>query len=256
MEITTKRLIQIVLLIALILAAVRVLIIFRSRHPAEPARQTSGALNPDYYVVPKKLHAYDLKSARELTKGPAWVREGYRYVFYPYASRTDFQHPAGTLGPIEKLNFVAVVNERGVGQTLTTPSGQRIKVVEYQVMAVFEKDGRRFSIPIGIRRGDDYNIYADEILFLQDPHDLYKHWSSEVWDAIARHEVKPGMNELQASFAVGYGTLGKNAAGDRVLSYPNGGNPVTVTYHDGKATDISLGTPQARSRARRSLRMG
>jgi hypothetical protein len=190
-------------------------------------------MNADYYVTPKKLHAHDLKSARELTQQPAWVREGYKYQYYPYAGHSDFKHPAGLLGPIEKLNITDVVVEK-------SPESRN-----RQVMAVFEMDGKKFSVPIGMVTGDDYEIYADEIFFIQDPRELYKHWSPDVWQAVDAHEIKPGMNELQASFAVGVGSLESGSRTDqRVLKYPNGGKPLIVTYRDGKATEVKQGSPE------------
>src|SRR5262249_57597672 len=88
--------------------------ILYQRHSAktEQAAQKTLPLNADYYVTPKKLYAYDLKSAHQLTEQPVWVKEGYRYTYYPYDKarhRTDFTHEAGLLEPIEKLQIVDVV---------------------------------------------------------------------------------------------------------------------------------------------------
>jgi hypothetical protein len=80
------------------------------------------------------------------------------------------------------------------------------------------------------------------MLFIQDPHELYKHWPTEVWQAIDRHEVKPGMSELQADFAIGIGLLEPASDSlDRTLDYPNGGKPVTISFHDGKAIAVKPG---------------
>ena len=46
--------------------------------------ESSPPLNPDYYVVPKKLYAYDLKSAKQLTQQPVWVKVGYSSTYYRY----------------------------------------------------------------------------------------------------------------------------------------------------------------------------
>src|SRR5690349_10052479 len=102
-----KQKIQIVLSIAIAVAAIRTGYIFYERH-SEKASETKGAPPPvqaDYYVVPKKLHPYDLKSARQLMQQPVWVKEGYRYTYYRYDRRTDFSHEAGQLLPIEKLEI-------------------------------------------------------------------------------------------------------------------------------------------------------
>ena len=97
-------------------------------------------------------------------------------------------------------------------------------------MAVFEKEGKRFPFPIGVEA---------DMLFIQDPHELYKHWPAEVWRAIENHQVKAGMNELQASFAIGIGVPeGSGTSDPRVVNYPNQGHPVKVTFENGKATDV------------------
>ena len=99
-------------------------------------------------------------------------------------------------------------------------------------------------MPIGYESDGEYKIYSDEMFFIEDPHDLYKHWPPEVWQAVEQHQVKPGMNEMQADFAIGMGTPD---AGDtsyqKTVHYPNGGKPLVVVYQDGKAAEIKQGTP-------------
>jgi hypothetical protein len=47
------------------------------------------------------------------------------------------------------------------------------------------------------------------------------------------------MNELQADFAIGVGRPEKqDDPAWKTVHYPNGGKPVTITYHEGKATEI------------------
>jgi len=235
----TRRRIQLVLAAAIVLAGGRALMIYRARHAertaAEKQRQAKETgLNPDYYVIPKKLHPYDVKSARELTKQPVWVKEGYRYAYYPYdpaRHHADFKQQAGWLGPIEKLQVKEVVTDVSPG----APD-------QKQVMALFDRDGKHYAFPIGVLRSGDYQIYSDEMLYIQDPHELYGHWPADVWEAISRHEVKPGMNELQADFAIGMGVPHKQDNPDtKVVDYPNGGKPLQITYRNGKATDIKPG---------------
>src|SRR4051794_9080619 len=93
-----KQRIQIALALALVIAGVRTAYILYERHH-DQAQQTSKPsdtpLQADYYVTPKKLYPYDLKSARQLTNQPVWVKEGYRYAYYPFDARmhrTDFSH--------------------------------------------------------------------------------------------------------------------------------------------------------------------
>ena len=55
---------------------------------------------------------------------------------------------------------------------------------ERQVMAVFKKDGKSYAFSIGSIKEDNYKFYSDDMLFIQDPHELYKHWPAEVWEAM------------------------------------------------------------------------
>jgi hypothetical protein len=230
-----KQKVQIALALAIAVAAVRTGYVLYQRydesHPKTEQSAAAPPLNPDYYVTPKRLHPYDLKSARELTQQPVWVKEGYRYFYYPYnaATRgTDFAHEAGTLLPIQRLEIKDVVTD-----VAPNSGGQK------QVMALFEKDGKTYAFQIGLIKDGDYKIYSDEMLYIQDPRELYKHWPADVWQSVGKHEVTQGMNELQADFAIGMGRPDRQDDPSwKTVHYPNGGNPVTITYHDGKAVQI------------------
>jgi hypothetical protein len=233
----TKQKIQLALLAALVLATIRAGYIFYQRHEDRLSAERQmrardvGYSNPDYYVSPKKLYPYDLKSAKQLTQQPVWVKEGYRYAYYPCdpaSKRVEFAHEAGLLGPIEKLTVKDVV---------MAPAPQPGK--QRQVMAVFEKDEKPYAVPIGYEADGEYKIYSDEIFFIEDPHALYKHWAPDVWQAVEQHEVKPGMNEMQADFAIGMGVPDPGGDSDeKTVHYPNGGKPLVIVYREGKAAEI------------------
>ncbi len=228
---------QIFLAIAIVIAGARAAYIVYERHDAmkeaEPKPQT--ALNADYYVTPKKLHAYDLKSAHELTEQPVWVKYGYQLTYYPYdreRRKTDFASETGTLAPLQKLAIQDVVEE-------AVPHAVDTK----QVLAVFSLAGKGYAVPIGGVMGEDFKLRADDIFFLEDPHELYKHWPAEMWKKIDAHEVQPGMSELQVSFAIGVGSSeGGGDYGSRTLHYANGGKPLVVTFENDKAVEIKAGT--------------
>lgn len=229
----TRQKIQLVLAVVIAVAAIRTGYIFYERHESNvhPTIKVVPALNPDYYVVPKRLHPYDLKSARQLTQQPVWVKEGYRYSVYPYRDRhADFSHEVGQLLPIQELHIKDVVLD-------VTPGAPD----QRQVMAVFEDEHKLYAFPIGSVKNGNYQIYSDEMLYIQDPHELYKHWPPDVWRAIEKHEVKPGMNELQADFAVGMGIPQAGGGETKIVNYPNGGKPLSITYHDGIAVEIKPG---------------
>lgn len=227
------------LLIAALVAGLRVAYIFYQRHEEnlrEANKPQPPPLAADDYVTPKKIYAYDLKSARQqLSQQSEWVKVGYSITYYPYSveqHRADFAHEAGLLLPLEHLQI-----KDAVAETPPKSSGQK------QLMAVFLKDGKAYAFSIGALQDDDYHFVANEMLFFEDPHELYKHWPPDVWDAIDKHQIKPGMSELQADFAIGLGML--EGGGDdnfKTMNYPNGGNPLIITYQNGKATEIKPGT--------------
>ena len=159
------------------------------------------------------------------------VLSALKSCYDPASKRVQFGHDAGLLGPIEKLSITDVV-------TATAPGSQK-----RQVVAVFQKDGNKYAVPIGYEAEGEYKIYSDEMFYIEDPHQLYKHWPADVWQAVEQHQVKPGMNEMQADFAIG---MGVPDAGDtsetKTVRYPNGGKPLVIVYHEGKAAEIKPGT--------------
>lgn len=232
-----KKKIQLALALALVVVGVRAGYILYDRHEDYVAAQKrvaekdAGFSNQEYYVSPKKLYPFDLKSAKQLTAQPVWVKEGYRYTYYLYDSSTkkvEFGREAGLLLPIEKLQIKDVVTGEAGGRR--------------QVAAVFEKDGKSYAVPIGFENEDQYKIYSDEMFYIEDPHELYKFWPEDVWKAIGHHEVRPGMDELQADFAVGMGVPDAGASSvEKTVRYPNGGKPVVVSYRGGRAAEVKPG---------------
>ncbi|MGH9522756.1 MAG: hypothetical protein ACRD3E_09520, partial [Terriglobales bacterium] len=153
--------------------------------------------------------------------------EGYRYSVYPFTGSVDFTHPEGLLLPLQSIKITKVA-------TVAVPGEH-----DRQVVVVFQEKGKDYAVPIGVDDGGDVTIYADEMFFYEDPHTLYSFWPQDVWDAIAKHEVHKGMNEIQVAFAIGMGVPepgGSQAL--KTVNYPNGGKAVSVTYNNGRAVDI------------------
>src|SRR5271166_548749 len=238
MDPDVQKKLQVFLVAAIVLAGGRAAYVVYERHEAmkEDAKpKQERSLNADAYVTPKKLHPYDLKSARQLTAQPVWVKFGYQLTYYPYdreRRKTDFVHEAGMLLPLQKLAIQDVVTD-------VSPRAPENK----QVLAVFSLDGKGYAVPIGAQKGSDFKIYSDEIFFIEDPHELYKHWSADVWQKIDAHEVRAGMSELQASFALAMGIPeGSGDYGYRTLHYANGGQPQVITFQNDKAVEIKPGS--------------
>src|SRR5882757_7739862 len=164
MDPESRKKLKIVMLAAIVIAGGRAAYIvydrYQERREADQPKK-EVALKADYYVSPKKLHPYDLKSARELTKQPVWVRAGYYHTYYPYDAarhKTNFAHEAGTLLPLQKLQIQDVVTD-------VSPEAPGAK----QVLARFEIDSKTYVVPIGVEKGADIKIYSDDIFFIEDP---------------------------------------------------------------------------------------
>jgi hypothetical protein len=226
-----KQKLQWALALAVVVAALRTGYILYDRHEANVAFQArqqakdAGYADADWYVAPKKLHPYDLKSAKQLTQQPVWVREGYTYTYYPYnAGAANFAHEAGLLGPLQPLQIRDVV-------TANSSKGR-------QVVAVFQENGSGFAVPIGVQTANDFRIDSDDMFFIEDPHEMYKHWPAEIWKSVDAHEAKVGMKELQVDFAIGIGVPDGSTPGERTIHYANGGKPMVVTFEGGKAVKV------------------
>ena len=231
--------IQIILFLGMAVAAVRLVWILYQRHQdsVQSTTQRAAPINPDYYVVPKKLYPYDLKSAKQLTRQPVWVKVGYAYPYFPYnndSHHADLSHESGKLLPLQKLDILDVI----LAPAPEAPGKKR-------VLATFQLDGKPYATPVGTEQGGDYKFFSDDMLFIQDPHELYKHWPPETWQLIDQHKVKEGMSELETDFALGLGLLEQGSDDiDRTLDYPNGGNPLKVSFHHDKAIQIGPGAAE------------
>ena len=102
---------------------------------------------------------------------------------------------------------------------------------------MFENEGKAYAFSFGSVKGDDYKFYADDMLFIQDPHELYKHWGSEIWKAVDAHQVILGMNERQVELSLGQ--VSKSTSkdyGNRMVVFANLGKPMAVTFTKNKVT--------------------
>src|SRR6202142_904197 len=147
-----KQRLQLVMIVAILVSGTRLAYILYQGHERkiEEEKKQAPPLNPDFYVPPKKLYPYDLKSARQLTQQPVWVKVGYAYTCYPYdpaRHHVDFSHEAAKPLPLEKLQIKDVIEAN-------SPDAPG----EPQVMAVFEKDGRTFAFSIGSLKGTEYKF--------------------------------------------------------------------------------------------------
>jgi len=232
-----KSRIQISLFVLLLLAAGRVAYIFHERHVSAPARRVEGesrTLTSDEYVVPKKFYAHDLPSAKGLEGDYVWVKQGYGNLVYPVRNGSpDLINGKPTLLPLEPLQIKDVVL-RPAPPSWKAPAG------ESELLAVCaRRDGTAVAVPIGSGRNGDFRLTVNDVVYIQDPHQLYAHWGSDTWKAIDSHQARPGMSELQVNFALGAPqSAGGGDYGDRTLEYSNGGSPVSVSFSNNKEVEI------------------
>ena len=241
MDADWRKRLQIILIIGILLVIARTAYIFyERRQPLPQPKQEAYSSNLDDYVTPPKIFPYDLKSAEKQLDGKTvWVKVGNAVPYYRYnsASRTAELRQAGLMQPLKKLEIKDVVLQK---MPTSVKEGQ-VAVVQKQVLAVFAMPGEQgtFAAPIGTAVGDDFNFTANDVLFFADPHQLYKHWPPDIWNAIDQHQAKVGMNELQAGFALGTSAnVSSGDYGNRTIEYTNNDNPVKVTFENNRATSV------------------
>jgi hypothetical protein len=232
---------SVILAVFVAAAAIRSGIILYERRQSLPQKQAPEASyqpTADDYVYRRKIYADDVKSAASELRGKAvWVAAGNQLPYYPYSAAThhvDFRHEAGLLPPLEKLEITDVMFAE------QPPKGS-----DTQVMAIFQRQAaeEKYAVSIGAESNGNYRFIANDIFFLDDPHILYNYWPADIWTAIDRHEVKPGMNELQAGFALGTAARASpGQIGDRTVKYANAGKPVKVTFVNNRAVEVTRET--------------
>ncbi|MEO6807044.1 MAG: hypothetical protein ABI286_12045 [Edaphobacter sp.] len=189
----------------------------------------------DDLVFLKKKRPDSLKDVKELKGSTVWVSAGGQLDYYPFVGHTvQYARSAGTL-----LGAEPIVIEDAVEQVAPKAATFRIPGGDKQVLLVFTKsnDTKEYAAPVGYRQAGQYTFYTDEIFFYDDPHELYKHWGSEIWKAVDAHQVILGMNERQVELALGQVSQSTSKSyGNRMVVFANLGKPMAVTFVNNKVT--------------------
>ncbi len=235
---TWQKLVLIVLPAILILAiGIWRIQVARNRPGVAPHQAEERHLSDEEMVQPRKLYIDDLKSARDLIGKPVWVQAGYELDYYPYAlHRVDFAHKAGVLPSVQQLDISAIVT-----QIVPADLATRIPRGTSQVFAVFTMPGdpKEYATAIGTIQGTDSTYYCDNIFYYDDPHQMYKFWPADVWQAVDRHQAKAGMTELEVAMALGVMQRSDSSNyGNRTVDYDAGGKHWEVTFENDKATQV------------------
>jgi hypothetical protein len=144
------------------------------------------------------------------------------------ARRIGSADKARLIGPLEEMKIEDIV--------MSSAGGGR------QMYAVYSQPGQSAlkAVPVGVEKGDQYRIDVENVLYRQDPRQLYKHWSKDIWAVIDRHEALKGMNEQQVWLALGYGSpVSGGDYGDRRMRYENAGKPKEVQFRNNSAVEIT-----------------
>ena len=156
----------------------------------KPPRQQERTVHPDLYVFHPKSYVSNAASAEKLIGRPLWVKEGYRWIYEPGEQ---------TFEPLEKI-IPTAVRTRGEDTLLEFERADRLCAIKIATSEFF---------------------YVDEIFLLEDPRELYDHWTAEDWKKVDAQQVDLGMTDYQAAFALGAGRLGRYSPGGavRIVDY-------------------------------------
>ena len=211
----------------------------RSRPWVPPGTTTvSETTDPDDLVFLKKERPDSMADMKDLYGKTVWVSAGGQMDYYPYAAHhANYAKAAGTLLGAEPL-----VVQDAFEQVAPKAATFRIPGGDKQVLLVFTmpKSGdpaKQYAVPVGYQEGKLFTFYTDELFFYDDPHELYKHWGPQIWQAVDSHQVILGMNERQVQMALGQVSKSlSNEYGNRLVIYANLGKPMAVTFVKNKVT--------------------
>lgn len=228
-------------IVAVLAVGVRVGLIYRERNAPAVVKPAEKEKTPqDYLVFLKKKRPSNLAELKELVGTTVWVSAGGQIEYYPVVGgKAQYGKGAGTLLGAEEMKVTGAVEQVAPKEaTFRIPGGDRQVLLEFTL----PKSGGPetvYAAPVGYREAGQYTFYTDEILFYDDPHELYKHWGPEVWKAIDEHRVILGMSELEVQLALGQVSKSNStAAGNRMVVYSNVGKPMAVTFEKDKVTSF------------------
>ena len=232
--------------VAVLAVGLRVGLIYRERHaavaPVTAPEQTK--LPDDAYVFLKKKRPSSMADLKELDGTTVWVSAGAQMDYYPVvAKHAEYGKKAGTLLGAQPITIDGAIEQVAPkAATFRVPGGDRQVLLTFRIPASVQGAGegdKEFAVPVGYRENGQYTFSTDEIFFYDDPHQLYKHWGPQVWDAIDHHKAILGMSESQVQMALGQVSDSVSSEyGNRRVMFSNLGHPMDVIFAKDKATAI------------------
>jgi len=199
--------------------------------------------DPDDLVFLKQERPSSMADLKDLYGKTIWVSAGGQMDYYPYtAQHANYAKSAGTLLGAEPITVNSAIEQVAPkSATFRIPGGDR------QVLLVFTMPkshgsnttgpAKQYAVPVGYQERKDFTFFTDEIFFYDDPHELYKYWGPNIWQAVDTHQVILGMNERQVQLSLGQVSKSvSNDYGNRVVIYANLGHPMAVTFVKNKVT--------------------
>jgi len=211
--------------------------------PTRPQPAASRTLNEDDMVFLKKQRPDSLKDERALIGTTIWVSAANQMDYYVDTGKhVDYSKPVGVLKGAEPLVIKDVFEEKAPssGRAVTRIAAGERHVLLGFVLPNSSNPTQLYAVPVGNYDQTGYNFFTDEIFFYDDPHQLYKHWGTAMWQHVDKHEPAMGMSENQAMMALGQViTPHGDKMGDRSVTYDNDGHPVTINFENNKAVKIT-----------------
>jgi hypothetical protein len=192
----------------------------------------------DDLVFLKHKRPSSMADLKELVGTTVWVSAGGQLDYYPYAGKTvGYGKSEGTLLGAQRLVVKGTTEQVAPkAATFRIPGGDRQALLVFTLPDSADAT-KLYAVPVGYRQDGQYTFYTDEILFYDDPHELYKHWGPVVWKAVDSHQVINGMNERQVELSLGQ--VSKSTSqdyGNRMVVFANMGKPVAVTFVKNQVT--------------------
>jgi hypothetical protein len=235
-------------LVLLVVAGVRVGLIYKANHEEAPARvaATTAPLDPDDNVYIAKQHPDSLADERALIGKTLWISAGGQMDYYRDTGKhVDYAKPLGVLLGAEPIVVKEVFEQKApaTGRAVfRVPAGVRQVLLGFTLPKSADPKAL-YALSVGDYDGSYYNFVSDEIFFYDDPHELYKHWGDAMWKTIDAHQAVLGMSENQAMMSLGEVTVPHgDTMGDRTVDFDNNGHPLSIKFVKNKAVSITQGS--------------
>jgi hypothetical protein len=224
--------------IMLVIASIYMFSVWKKRQKPAAGSETEQKVTMDDVAVVRMEFPAHFEDLKDLEGKSVWMKNGYTMPYFPYTGgKVDFKKRIGVIPPLQKLNI-----KKAIKAAVPADVDDGISHGSRQALLVFTLPGdeKEFATPVGAMDAAAEQYYDDLLFFYDDPHTIYNHWPKEIWGAIDAHQVKPGMNELQARLAVGQKIQTDNPReeGNRTVAYDADGKNWTVTFRGDKATEV------------------